>query len=203
VERGQLAGIRPLMWQTDTSVSKNSWGYIHNHDYKTAGAIIGDLVDIISKNGVLLLNIGPRPDGTIPEPEEAMLLEIGQWLAVNGEAVYGTRPWRVFGEGPTEVVDGSFGDTKRASFTSQDIRFTAREDTLYAISLGWPENGRLTIKTLAKGSVNCPLEIAYIQLLGVEAPLKWERDAEGLTIDLPATKPCDHAYALKIQGKNS
>jgi alpha-L-fucosidase len=201
VERGQLAGIRPLMWQTDTSVSKNSWGYIHNHDYKTAGAIIGDLVDIISKNGVLLLNIGPRPDGTIPEPEEAMLLEIGQWLAVNGEAVYGTRPWRVFGEGPTEVVGGSFGDTKRPSFTSQDIRFTAREDTLYAITLGWPEDGRLTIKTLAEGSVNSPLEIEYIQLLGAEASLKWERDAEGLTVELPATRPCNYAYALKIQGK--
>ncbi len=100
VERGQLAGIRPLFWQTDTSISKNSWGYVGEQDYKTAGEIVGDLIDIVSKNGALLLNIGPRPDGTIPEPEERVLREIGRWLAVNGEAIYGTRPWTRFGEGP-------------------------------------------------------------------------------------------------------
>ena len=100
IERGQLDDICPLPWQTDTSISKNSWGYVQKQDYKTPGDIIGDLVDIVSKNGVLLLNIGPRPDGTIPEPEEAILLEIGRWLAVNGEAIYGSRPWRSTGRGP-------------------------------------------------------------------------------------------------------
>src|SRR5262249_2366181 len=116
IERGQLGGIRPLFWQTDTSISKYSWGYVGSQDYKTAGEIIGDLVDIVSKNGCLLLNIGPRPDGTIPEPEEQVLREIGRWLAVNGEAIYDTRPWKQFGEGPTQVVEGSFNDTKRAPF---------------------------------------------------------------------------------------
>ena len=138
VERGQLAGIRPLFWQTDTSVSKNSWGYITNQDYKTADSIVDDLVDIVSKNGALLLNIGPKPDGTIPEPEERMLRDIGQWLAANGEAIYGTRPWTVFGEGPTAVVEGSFADTKRGSFTAADIRFTRKGPVLYAIALAWP-----------------------------------------------------------------
>ena len=110
IERGQLANIRPLFWQTDTSVSKTSWGYVLNHEYKTVDSIVDDLVDIVSKNGSLLLNIGPRPDGTIPEPEEAMLREIGQWLAVNGEAIYGTRPFTVYGEGPTAVIEGPFAD---------------------------------------------------------------------------------------------
>ena len=129
VERGQLAGMRTLFWQTDTSVSKNSWGYIEDHQYKTSDALIDDLVDIVSKNGALLLNIGPKPDGTIPEPEQRILREIGQWLTVNGEAIYGTRPWTTFGEGPTAVVEGPFADTKRAAFTGQDIRFTRKGDT--------------------------------------------------------------------------
>ena len=106
IERGQLSGIRRLFWQTDTAVSKNSWGYVNNQDYKTVDDIVDDLIDIVSKNGALLLNIGPRPDGTIPEPEEQLLLGIGGWLAQNGEAIYGTRPWKVFGEGPTQISEG-------------------------------------------------------------------------------------------------
>jgi alpha-L-fucosidase len=100
IERGQLKEIRPFFWQNDTSISKNSWGYINNQEYKTAGDIIGDLVDIVSKNGALLLNIGPKPDGTIPDQEQEILREIGRWLDVNSEAIYGTRPWQVYGEGP-------------------------------------------------------------------------------------------------------
>ena len=198
VERGQLSSIHPLLWQTDTSVSKNSWGYIDNHDYKTAGAIVGDLVDIVSKNGALLLNIGPRADGTIPDPEKEMLLDIGKWFAVNGEAIYGTRPWRVFGEGPTEVAAGSFTDTKRSSFTHEDIRFTVTDDAFYAITLAWPTDGKLTIKNLKTDSINGPLEISRVELLGCEAPLEWTRDSEGLHIDVPSEKPCDHAFCFKV-----
>jgi alpha-L-fucosidase len=139
VERGQLKDIRPMLWQNDTSISRNSWGYVVNQDYKTAGSIVQDLVDVVSKNGALLLNVGPRPDGTIPEPEQAILREIGRWLAVNGEAIYGSRPWVKFGEGPTQVPEGMFTDTKRTEFTSQDFRFTVKGDTLYAICLGWPD----------------------------------------------------------------
>ena len=198
VERGQLADIRPLFWQTDTSVSKNSWGYVENQDYKTVDSLVDDLVDIVSKNGALLLNIGPRPDGTIPEPEEEILLGIGRWLAVNGEAIYGTRPWRIFGEGPTQVVTGSFSDTKRGAFTSRDIRFTTRDDTLYAIVLAWPDNGTVTIKSLAddSGLVGRPIE--KIELLGYPESLRWTRDAHGLTVEMPTQQPCDHAFALRI-----
>ncbi len=198
IERGQLASIRPFFWQTDTSVSKNSWGYVKDQNYKTVDSIVDDLVDIVSKNGCLLLNIGPKPDGTIPEPEEQMLLEIGRWLKVNGEAVYGTRPWKVYGEGPTGVVEGPFGDTKRQAFTSEDIRFTAKGDALFAIALAWPENGRLVVKSFATGSRLVPKAVREVRLLGSNASLKWERDAAGLSVVLPSQKPCEHAFALKI-----
>ena len=206
VERGQLAEIRPHFWQTDTSVAKNSWGYVAGQDYKTAGDLVGDLVDIVSKNGALLLNIGPRADGTIPAEEEALLLAIGRWLTVNGEAIYGTRPWRVFGEGPTEVVGGSFSDTRRAPFTARDIRFTTRRaiqkgeqiETLYAVALAWPEDGRVNITSLAEGGAHDPGAIERVELLGRPAPLRWARGGRGVTIELPPGAAGEFAAAFRI-----
>ncbi len=193
IERGKLDGIRPLFWQTDTSVCKKSWGYIADHDYKTAGSIIHDLVDVVSKNGSLLLNIGPRADGTIPEPQEQILLAIGKWLATNGEAIYGTRPWKSYGEGPTKVAVGHMAEKKGVQpFTAEDIRFTSKGKTLYAIALGWPTSGKLTIKSMAE------LDASSIQLLGSKAKLKWTRDAEGLHVELPKVRPGEHAWVLKI-----
>jgi len=198
VERGQLDDIRPRFWQTDTAVSKTSWGYVENQDYKTVDDLVDDLVDIVSKNGALLLNIGPRPDGTIPREEQELLLGIGRWLTVNGEAIYGTRPWKIFGEGPTQVVGGSFNDTKRAPFTAEDIRFTTRGDTLYAIALAWPETGTVTITSLSSTSGLFRREIANIEVLGSQEEAQWTRDARGLTVALPAQRPCEHAVAFRI-----
>ncbi len=200
LERGQLADTRALFWQNDTSVSKNSWGYVVNQDYKTVESIVGDLVDIVSKNGALLLNIGPRSDGTIPEPEEKMLLEVGQWLAVNGEAIYETRPWKVYGEGPTQVESGMFADTKRAPFTGCDIRFTTKGDVLYATLLAWPGT-EARIESLGANLRLYNDEIASVQLLGCDTPIQWSRDEGGLKVQLPAHKPCEHAYVLKITSK--
>ena len=197
IERGQLSEIRPLFWQNDTSVSKNSWGYIANQDYKEVGEIVSDLVDIVSKNGALLLNIGPKADGTIPDPEQTMLRQIGAWLKTNGEAIYETRPWRVFGEGPTEVKEGAFTDTQRQPFTGQDIRFTAKGDTLYAIALAWPGE-RVTIHSLGTDVGLWNGDISEVTLLGHEGPLQWSRAADGLTVTLPAQKPGEFAFALKI-----
>jgi len=199
IERGQLAEIRPYFWQTDTAVAKNSWGYVEKQDYKTVDSLVDDLVDIVSKNGALLLNIGPRPDGTIPEPEEAMLRELGQWLARNGEAIYGTRPWMVYGEGPTAVVEGPFADTKRKPFTPEDIRFTARRGVLYAVALAWPTDGRITIRSLAEGSAHNRKPITKVELLGSSDPVRWSRTAEGLVVDLPAAARGDYALALRIE----
>ena len=197
VERGQLAEIRPFFWQTDTSVSKNSWGYIQSHDYKTVDSIVDDLVDIVSKNGALLLNIGPRPDGTIPEPEQKILLEVGRWLAVNGECIYGTRPWKLFGEGPTQVVGGPFADTKRKAFTGEDFRFTTKGNTLYAIALAWPESGKLLVKSLSKKAAGGPIK--NVTLLGHRGTVTWEQTESGLQVALPAARPCEHAFALRIR----
>jgi alpha-L-fucosidase len=199
IERGQSANIRPDFWQTDTSVSKNSWGYITNHNYKEVGSIVDDLVDIVSKNGTLLLNIGPKPDGTIPEHEQQMLREIGAWFKVNGEAIYGTRPWVIYGEGPTKVVAGSFSDVKRQPFTSEDFRFTTKGDTLYAIALAWPENGTLTIESLG-GCCELDGTLKSIRLLGHRGKLDWKQTEDALVVSLPEKPPCDFAVALKITG---
>ncbi len=200
VERGQLNDVRPFFWQTDTSVSKNSWSYVTEQDYKTSESIVGDLVDIVSKNGALLLNIGPRADGIIPEPEQEMLRDIGKWLAVNGEAIYGTRPWKIYGEGPTEILEGHFTDTKRQPFTSQDIRFTTKENTFYATCLAWPE-GEAKITSLGPDSGIKADNIAEISMLGTTGTLAWSQTESGLTIQTPTEKPCDFAYTFKIDLK--
>jgi alpha-L-fucosidase len=200
LERGQLADIRPLFWQTDTAISKNSWGYVRNQKYKTAASIIGDLVDIVSKNGALLLNIGPRPDGTIPEKEQEILLEIGHWLDTNGEAVYGTRPWRVYGEGPTQVKEGMFTDTDRPDFTGRDIRFTTKGGVLYAVLLAWPGEAAV-VRSLSPDLRLYAGEVGSVELLGSSEKLAWTRDEDGLKVRLPTRRPCDHALVLKIARK--
>jgi alpha-L-fucosidase len=198
IERGKLAVVRPLFWQTDTSVSEKSWGHIKDDKFRTADSLVDELVDIVSKNGCLLLNIGPQPDGAIPEQAQKILLSIGQWLAVNGEAIYGSQPWKIFGEGPTHVVGGAFKDTAGGPFTEEDIRFTSKGETLYAIALAWPESGRLIVKSLTADSPLTKRQIRTVQLLGAKAPLTWTRNAAGLVIELPAEKPGDYAFVFKI-----
>jgi alpha-L-fucosidase len=198
IERGQLDTLRPIFWQTDTSVGEESWGYIKDEKFRTPESLIDELVDIVSKNGCLLLNIGPKSDGTIPDEVQKILLDMGNWLSVNAEAIYATRPWKVYGEGPTKVVGGSFKDTATSGYTAQDIRFTAKGDTLYAIALAWPEDGKLTIKSLASGSELTKRDIRTVQMLGSKAKVKWTRSAEGLIVEMPNEKPGNYAVALKI-----
>jgi alpha-L-fucosidase len=151
-------------------------------------------VDVVSKNGTMLLNIGPRANGAIPEREQAMLREIGAWLKINGEAVYGTRPWHTFGEGPTQTTAGSFSDKEKPSFTAEDFRFTTKGKTLYAIALAWPENRKLVVKSLAGQTVK------RVELLGHRGRLKWERSPHGLIVTLPDKAPNAFAVTLRISG---
>jgi alpha-L-fucosidase len=199
IERGQQGGVRSLFWQNDTSVSKNSWGYIRNQDYKEPGDIICDLVDIVSKNGALLLNVGPRADGSIPEEEQYILREIGKWLAVNGEAVYDSSHWKTYGEGPTKVVEGSFTDTNRNAFTSEDIRFTAKGETLYATVLKWPTCDKVLVKTLAPSLKLRERPIRSVELLGSKVKPGYKLEDRGLSVDLSACDPIKTAFVLKIE----
>jgi alpha-L-fucosidase len=165
IERETLDATRRDVWQTDTSIGLKSWGYIRDEKYRTPASLIGDLVDIVSKNGIRLLNVGPRADGTIPDQVQAILLEMGDGLRVNGEAIYGTRPGTVFGEGPTEVLAGGFTDRKQAPFTGQDIRFTCRGETIYAVALDWPGR-QLVVKSITTNP-------HAVTLLGYDGRLAW------------------------------
>jgi alpha-L-fucosidase len=195
VERGKLDDIRPHYWQTDTSVSYRSWCYIEDDEFKPVSSVVHDLVDIASKNGNLLLNIGPKPDGTIPQPAADILLGLGEWLGVNGEAIYGTRHWQVHGEGPTGIPL-SFREREQQAYTAEDIRFTVKGNTLYATCLGWPE-GECTIRSLSTGG-RLAERVAEVSMLGSKSPLPWSRHEGGLTVQMPAERPCDHAYVIKI-----
>ena len=166
LERGQLDHITPDFWQNDTSVAKNSWGYTEGNDYKKPSDVVMDLVDVVSKNGALLLNVGPKADGTIPEEDAHILREIGKWLKVNGEAIYNTKPWKIFGEGPTVVPEGSFMDTYNKEFTSEDFRFTCKGNYIYAAVLKWPEDGEIHIRCMGKHNELLKTTIRDIELLG-------------------------------------
>ena len=198
VERGQLDNIRPLHWQTDTSVSNKSWGYIENDTFKSPEVIVHQLVDIVSKNGNLLLNIGPRSDGTIPEGVQQVLRDIGSWLAMNGEAIYGTRPWTIYGEGPTKSAAGSFHDTDTAGYTAEDFRFTTKGDTLYAIELVWPPSGESIIHSLGSNALGAGRRIVSVALLGSDATLSFQQQPDGLHVRFPAHTTGKYAYAIRI-----
>jgi alpha-L-fucosidase len=200
LERGRKASITPYPWLNDDSMDWKSWGYIADADYKSAERLVHELVDIVSKNGCLLLSIGPRADGTIPEAIQERLLAMGEWLKLNGEAIYDTRPFEVFGEGPTVVKEGHFSESKTVEFKAEDIRFTVKGDKLYAIFMGWPGK-EITVKSLPKGKKLWLGDIKKITLLGDPTPLKWVQNENGLTVKLPDSPPCKYAFTLKISGK--
>jgi alpha-L-fucosidase len=197
IERGSSKATKEHPWQTDTSIGKKSWGYIDGEENKNANEIIDNLIDIVSKNGNLLLNIGPKSDGTISQEQQDVLLGIGKWLEVNGEGIYGSRPWKISGEGtavsPDESV--SFNEYKSKGYTADDIRFTLKGDVLYAFVLDVPVK-QVVIKSLAaKEDVG---KIASVELVGSPDKVAWVQDAKGLTLQPVKKYPSENAVSFRI-----
>jgi len=207
IERGKAEGILPQPWQTDTCIG--SWHYNQDiftkHQYKSAASVVRMLADIVSKNGNLMLSVPLQRDGQPDADEFKIVSDIGAWLKINGEAIYATRPWSIFGEGPSTVVaeKGRFGgqtDVQKKPFTAEDIRFTQSKDgkTLYAIVLAPPTNGQVTVKSLASNSPQWAGKVGSVRLVG-GGKLKFTRDENGLHVTLPGKLPSQIAFALKIQ----
>lgn len=182
VERGALTDISPVPWQTCTSIAKNSWGYTENNKFKSAYHVICDLIDIVSKNGVMLLNVGPKPDGTITDEETAVLNEIGDWLKTSGEGIYDTVPWKTFGEGKVNTKDGSFKDNKTKKYTEKDFRFTYKDGAVYVFQMKPTHDGVIRIKNFKKITQDA---IVYsVKLLGNHSPIIISRTKKYMELKL-------------------
>lgn len=197
VERGALTDISPVPWQTDTAIGKYSWGYRKDNEYKSSRQIITDLIDIVSKNGMLLLNIGPKPDGTITDEETAVLKKLGAWLKENGEGIYETTFWKTFGEGEINSEEGFFKDSDEKQYTEKDFRFTYKNGFIYAFQMR-PNGNDAVIKTLKKHSRHDYI-INNITLLSTGEKLEYERNEDGLLIKLLGKISGDLPVCFKIE----
>ena len=197
VNTGGMAcdGIRPVAWQFDTWSSNGLWFWRPTMHVRPTAALIQEMADVVSKNGNYLLNVTPDPDGVITPAQEQMLAGIGQWMTTNGAAIYSTRPWKTFGEGPTAGLGASFkANVPKTPYTSQDIRFTARDGARYAIVLAWPDDGRVTIHSITD-------EPRKVILLGSEKPVNARHEADGLAVDLSNQTPTTFPFVLEIEAK--
>jgi len=205
IERGQSNVIEPFTWQTDTCIG--GWHYdkrvYENKSYKSAQTVIQTLTDIVSKNGNLLLNIPVKGNGSIDDQEVAILEEIAAWMTINSECIFDTRPWKVYGEGPAisdaaPIAAQGFNEGKGKPFGAADMRFTTKGDTLYAVVFGWPDNGKVTIKSLSDGNTLRPGAVNKVELVG-GGELHFQRNAAGLDVTLPENRPAlTYANVLKI-----
>lgn len=186
LERGGMGRAVPFTWQTDTAIANNSWCYTDDLDYKTPRQILCTLIRAISQNGNLLLNVGPKGDGSVPEKDREILEDIGSWMEDNGEAVYKSRPWRVCKEGPAKEPEGQFQDQKELPYTREDIYFTVRGDSIYGFVMNYPEDGNVTIRSLAQCQNQDRTDfhgiIKDVGILGFRETPVWHQDGKGLHV---------------------
>lgn len=201
LERSRMSKKQVFPWLTSDSVDWGSWCNIQNPNYKSLNRLIDYLVDIVSKNGNLQLNVTPTAEGEIPEEVNDLLLGIGQWLKINGEAIYATRPWKVYGEGPTQVVEGHLSEHKNPDNTVGDIRFTQKESDIYAICLDVPEKESMKIFSLNPQNGIEEKSISRISLLGTGQEVSWEITKDGLIVSTGDLEGLDYAVVYKIELK--
>jgi alpha-L-fucosidase len=201
IERDSSDAALPQPWQAETSLGPQ-WQYKAPSRYKSVAQIVRALIDVVSKNGNLLLDVPLRGDGTLDPDERQFLGDLGGWIAANGEGIYATRPWKVFGEGPSPPPPPVLRDA-RANYAAGDLRFTQAKDggTLYVFLMAWPANGRIAVKSFARTGAKTDLlerRIASVTLLGSPEKIAWTQDAAGLEATLPGNPPNPQAATLKV-----
>ncbi len=196
LERGIMPKIDPNPWQTDTSIG--DWFYDRNWKFRPVSWVIDMLVDNVSKNGNLLLNVVQRPDGSLDPEVEQMLTQLAEWNAIHSEAIFGSRPWLIYGESAVKVKGGNFAEDYK--YNANEIRFTTKGATLYAIALGWPQDRKLTVRSLARSSSPELNHLEKVSLLGYDGQIDWNQTPEGLVVALPEKKVSEYTAALKIVG---
>jgi alpha-L-fucosidase len=192
-ERGKAESILDDPWQTDDSIG--SWGYNPARPYMKPGLVVDKIIDIVSKNGNMLLNIPIKADGTLDKEAIDLLNNVGEWFDVNGEAIYGTRPWYMYGEGKNKIDAHDL----ESSLTPKDFRYTTKDGYLYAFVMDWPKKHQNPVVLPNLTIMNTRVsEVTSVELLGHNEKVLWENHGDGLHVTFPEKKPCEHAYALKI-----
>jgi alpha-L-fucosidase len=205
LEKSRKNRLEADPWMTDETISKGSWCYTENLEIKSAADVLHVLIDVASKNGVLLLNVSPKADGTIPANQQAVLLEMGRWLDQFGEAIFDTRPWYTYGEGPTIQPEGDFEfhqEFLKIKYSWEDIRYTRLDEYIYATLLGWPGAGKeLKLEAFSIDHLPENLEIASVSMMGSDEKINWSLADSGLYITTPGKAPDEKAIVFKIKSR--
>ncbi len=198
-EKGRADKLTDFVWLTDDTISRGSWCWTQDLGIKRPVEIVRTMIDIVSKNGQLMLNISPKADGTIPDNQKQVLLEIGDWLKKYGEAIYGTRPFVEYGEGPTKMQSGGGFARMQGGYTAKDVRYTRKGKTVYALVLGWPgDSNQVTMTMFGKGNKAENIKIKDVSMLGTREKIKWERSDAGLIVTTPAKQVDNLAIVFKL-----